>query len=77
MNFDQFLIQNIFQEFDFSKNYFYLVQLDDENPRMIRNLNPTTIEDPLTYDGGPIIWVFIKKMKEALYMLIKEFGLKV
>ena len=82
MNFDLFLIQNIFQEFDFSQNYFYLVQLDDENPSMTRNLNPTRIqdvirnlyptwiEDPLTYNGSLITWARAKKMKEALHMLI-------
>ena len=82
MNFNLFLIQNVFQEFDFSQNYFYLAQLDVENPSKTRNPNPTRIqdvirnpyptwiEDPLTYNGSPIIWARAKKMKEALHMLI-------
>ena len=45
MNFDLFLIQNIFQKFDFSQNYFYLAQLDVENPSMTRHPNPTRIQD--------------------------------
>ena len=45
MNLDLFLIQNIFEEFVFSQNYFYLAQLDDENSRMTRNSNPTRIQD--------------------------------
>ena len=45
MNFDLFLIQNVFQEFDFSYNYFYLAQLDVENPSMKRNPNATRIHD--------------------------------
>ena len=45
MNFNLFLIQNIFQEFDFSQNYFYLAQLDVENPSMTRNPNPKSIQD--------------------------------
>ena len=45
MNLDLFLIQNIFQEFDFSQNYYYLTQLDDHNPIMIRNPNPTGIQE--------------------------------
>ena len=45
MNLDLFLIQNIFQVFDFSQNYFYLVQVDDHNPSMIRNPNPTRIQE--------------------------------
>ena len=45
MNFDLFLIQNIFQEFDFSQNYIYLAQLDVENPSMTRNPNPTRIQE--------------------------------
>ena len=45
MNFDLFLIQNVFLEFDFSQNYIYLAQLDVENPSMTRNPNPKTIQD--------------------------------
>ena len=45
MNLDVFLIQKIFQEFDFSQNYYYLTQLDDHNPIMIRNPNPAMIQD--------------------------------
>ena len=45
MNLDLFLIQNVFEEFNFSLNYFYLAQLDDENPSMTRNPNPTWIQD--------------------------------
>ena len=40
-----FLIQNFFQEFDFSQNYYYLAQLDDHNPIMTRNPNPTRIQE--------------------------------
>ena len=36
----------------------------------IRNPYPTRIEDPLTYNGSPITWACVKKMKEALHMLI-------
>ena len=45
MNLDLFLIHNIFQEFDFSQNYYYLAQLDDHNPIMTRNPNPTRIQE--------------------------------
>ena len=45
MNLDLFLIQNIFQQFEFSQNYFYLAQLDDNNPSMTRNPNPKSIQD--------------------------------
>ena len=45
MNFDLFLIQNIFQQFEFSQNYFYLSYLDDHNPSMTRNRNPTRIQE--------------------------------
>ena len=45
MNLDLFLIQNIFEEFAFSQNYFNLAQLDDQNPSMTRNPNPTRIQD--------------------------------
>ena len=45
MNVDLFHIQNIFQEFEFSQNYFYLAQLDVENPSMTRNPNPKSIQD--------------------------------
>ena len=44
MNLDLFLIQNIFQEFDFSQNYYYLAYLDYNNPIMTRNPNPTRIQ---------------------------------
>ena len=36
----------------------------------IRNPYQTRIEDPLTYNRSPIIRARIKKMKEALHMLI-------
>ena len=45
MNLDLFLIQKVFEEFVFSQNYFYLAQLHDKNPSMIRNPNPRRIED--------------------------------
>ena len=45
MNLDLFLIQNIFEKFAFSQNYFNLAQLDDENPSMTRNPNPARIQD--------------------------------
>ena len=45
MNLDLFLIQKTFEEFNFSQNYFYLAQLDDKNPSMTRNPNPTWIQD--------------------------------
>ena len=45
MNFDLFLIQNVFQEFYFSQNYFYLAQFYVDNPSMTRNPNPKSIED--------------------------------
>ena len=45
MNLDLFLIQNIFQQFEFSQNYFNLAQLDDHNPSMTRNPNPTRIQE--------------------------------
>ena len=45
MNLDLFHIQNVFQEFDFSQNYYYLAQLDDHNPIMTRNPNPTRIQE--------------------------------
>ena len=45
MNWDLFLMQNIFQDFDFSQNYYYLAQLDDHNPIMTRNPNPTRIQE--------------------------------
>ena len=44
------------------------------NPTRIQDVirNPYTIwiEDPLTYNGSPIIWARAKKMKKALHMLI-------
>ena len=43
MNLDLFLIQNVFEEFVFSQNYFYLAYLGDENPIMTRNPNPRRI----------------------------------
>ena len=45
MNLDLFFIQNIFEEFAFSQNYFNLAQLDNENPSMTRNPNPKSIQD--------------------------------
>ena len=45
MNLDLFLIQNAFEEFNFSQNYFYLAQLGDENPSMTRNPNQNRIQD--------------------------------
>ena len=45
MNLDLFLIQNAFEEFNFSQNYFYLAQLGDENASMTRNPNPKRIQD--------------------------------
>ena len=45
MNWDLFLIQNAFEEFNFSQNYFYLAQLGDENPSMTRNPNPKRIQE--------------------------------
>ena len=45
MNLDLFLILNIFQQFEFSQDYFYLAQLDDHNPSMTRNPNPTRIHE--------------------------------
>ena len=35
----------VFEEFVFTQNYFYLAQLDDENPTIIRNPNPTRIQN--------------------------------
>ena len=82
MNLNLFFIQNIFQQFEFIQNYFYLAQLDDRNPSMIRNPNPTSIQDvtrnpyptrieyPLSYNGITITLAYAKKMKEALHMLI-------
>ena len=40
-NLDLFFIQNVLKELVFSQNYFYLTQLDDENPSIKRNPNPT------------------------------------
>ena len=45
MNLDLFLIQKIFEEFIFSQNYYYLAQLDDHNPIITRNPNPTRIQE--------------------------------
>ena len=45
MNLYFFLIQNAFEEFNFSQNYFYLAQLGDENPSITRNPNPKRIQD--------------------------------
>ena len=45
MNLDLFLIQNVFEEFDFCQNYHYLAQLDYHNPSMTRNPNPTRIQE--------------------------------
>ena len=47
------------------------IQDNDDNPSPTINLNPTRIKDLLTYDRGPIIRACAKKMKEALYMLIR------
>ena len=38
---------------------------------VIRNHYPPRIEDPMTYNGRPIIRARVKKMKEALHMLIQ------
>ena len=38
---------------------------------VITNHNPPGIEDPMSYNGSPIIWARAKKMKEALYWLIQ------
>ena len=43
----------------------------DDNPSTTRNHNLAKIQDPLTYDGGPITRARAKKMKEALHMLIQ------
>ena len=37
---------------------------------VIRNPYPTWIEDRFTYNASPLTWARIKKMKEALHMLI-------
>ena len=58
------------------------IQKNDESPSttrnpsltriqdVIRNPYPARIEDPLTYDGVPIIWACAKNMKKAFDMLI-------
>ena len=38
---------------------------------VIRNHNLPRIEDPMTYNGSPITWARVKKMKEALHRLIQ------
>ena len=38
---------------------------------VIRNYNPPRIEDSMAYNGSPITWARVKKMKEALHMLIQ------
>ena len=38
---------------------------------VIRNHYPPRIEDPMTYNGIPITWAHVKKMKEALHRLIQ------
>ena len=38
---------------------------------VIRNHYPPRIEDPMTYNGSPITWARVKKMNEALHMLIQ------
>ena len=38
---------------------------------VIRNYYPPMIEDPMTYNGSPITWARVKKMKEALHRLIQ------
>ena len=45
MNLDLFNIENVFEKFVFSQNYFYSAQLDDENTSMTRNPNPKRIQD--------------------------------
>ena len=45
MNLDLFLIQNDFEEFNFRQKYFYLAQLHDTNPILIRNPNTKWIQD--------------------------------
>ena len=44
---------------------------NDDNPSATRNHTPTKIQDPLSYDGGPITRARAKKMKDALHMLIQ------
>ena len=62
MNLDLFLIQNIFEEFDFSQNYFNLALLDDENPSMTRNPNPARIQNnndsPSTPRNSSLIMIY-------------------
>ena len=45
------------------------------NPKRIQNviLNhyPQRIEYPMTYNGSPITWARVKKIKEALHRLIQ------
>ena len=38
---------------------------------VIRNHYPQRIEDPMTYNGSPITWACVKKMKEPLHRLIQ------
>ena len=38
---------------------------------VIRNHYPPRIEDAMTYNGSPITWARVKKMKEALHRLIQ------
>ena len=38
---------------------------------VIRNHNPPRIEDSMTYNGSPITWACVKKMKKALHRLIQ------
>ena len=38
---------------------------------VIRNHYPPRIEDPMTYNGSPITWARVTKMKEALHRLIQ------
>ena len=51
--------------------------IDDNPPSATRNHNPAKIQDPLTYDGGPITRARAKKMKDTLHMLIQAIWLKV
>ena len=44
---------------------------NDDNPNATRNHNLAKIQDPLTYNGGLITRARVKKMKEALHMLIQ------
>ena len=57
--------------------------MEVENPSMKRSPNPTRIQDvinnpypirieySLAYNGSPITWALVKKMKEVLHRLIQ------